>query len=110
MAKSYKLEIITPEKVFYSGEVEIVVVRTLSGEEGFLADHVWVCKLLDSGEMRIREPGSNEHRLANISGGFIDVHGDVLIFSDSAEWVGAEAPSSHALPGEDKAAEPALTN
>ena len=93
MGKTFKLEIVTPEMVFYTGDVEIVVVRTLLGEEGFLADHVWVCKLLDSGELRIREPGSKEHRLANISGGFIDVHGDVLIFTDSAEWAEGEAPS-----------------
>ena len=86
MAKSFKLEIVTPERLFYSGEAEVVVVRTLSGEEGFLADHVWACKLLGSGELRFREPGSGEHRLANISGGFIDVHGDVMVFSDSAEW------------------------
>ena len=86
MAKSFKLEIVTPEQLFYSGEAEVVVVRTLSGEEGFLADHIWVCKLLGSGELRFREPGSREHRLANISGGFIDVHGDVMVFSDSAEW------------------------
>ena len=109
MAKSFKLEIVTPEMLFYSGEVEIVVVRTLSGEEGFLADHVWICKLLDSGVMRIREPGSNEHRLANISGGFIDVHGDVMIFSDSAEWAGTETAVSHTSPGEDKAADPVPT-
>ena len=88
MSKSFKLEIVTPDNMFYLGDVEIVVVRTLSGEEGFLADHAWVCKLLDKGTMRIREPGSKEHRLANISGGFIDVHGDVLIFTESAEWAG----------------------
>jgi len=87
MAKSFKLEIVTPDGEFYSGDVEIVIVRTLSGEEGFLVGHIWVCKLLDTGTMRIREPGSKEHRLANISGGFIDVHGDVLIFTDAAEWV-----------------------
>ena len=86
MAKTFKLEIVTPDNMFYSDEVEIVVVRTPLGEEGFLAGHIWVCKLLDSGEIRFREPGSKEYRLANISGGFIDVHGDILIFTDSAEW------------------------
>jgi F-type H+-transporting ATPase subunit epsilon len=86
VTKTFNLEIVTPDKLFYSGAVEIVVVRTVSGEEGFLADHVWVCKLLASGELRIREPGSGEHRLAMVSGGFVDVHGDVLVFTDTAEW------------------------
>ena len=66
----------------------MVVCRTVTGEEGFLADHIWACKLLGSGELRIFEPGAKECKSANISGGFIDVHGDVLIFADSAEWVG----------------------
>ena len=87
MAKSFPLEILTPESGFYSGEVEIVVVHTLTGEEGFMADHAWACKLLGSGELRFREPGEKEHRRANVSGGFIDVRGEVMVFTDSAEWV-----------------------
>ena len=51
MAKSFKLEVITPSKLFYKGDVEIVIVRTLEGEEGFMADHSWACKLLDVGEL-----------------------------------------------------------
>ena len=87
MGSSFALEILTPEKRFYSGEVEIVIARTHSGEEGFLANHIWACKLLDSGLIRLRESGSKEEKHAEISGGFIDVHGDVFIFTDSAEWV-----------------------
>ena len=89
MASTFKLEITTPEKMFFSGDVDIVVCKTVSGEEGFLAGHIWGCKLLDSGKLRLREPGSKEYRFANISGGFIDVHGDVLVFTDMAEWVDA---------------------
>ena len=87
MAKSFPLEIVTPETCFYAGEVEIVVVQTLSGEEGFMADHAWACKLLSKGELRFREQGSKEHRRAEVSGGFIDVRDEVLVFTDSAEWV-----------------------
>jgi len=86
MAKAFFLEIVTPERHFYSGDVEIVIVKTLSGEEGFMAGHVWACKLLATGELWFREAGAKEYRLAAISGGFIDVAGDVMIYSDSAEW------------------------
>jgi F0F1-type ATP synthase, epsilon subunit (mitochondrial delta subunit) len=86
MAKTFTLEIVTPEKRFYSGEVETVIARTLTGEEGFLANHIWACKLLDSGVLKIREAGSKELKRADISGGFVDVHGDILIYTDSAEW------------------------
>ena len=50
---SVKLEIITPSKLFYRGEVDLVIVTTLSGDEGFMAGHCWGCKLLDIGELWI---------------------------------------------------------
>ena len=49
MANSVRLEVITPSKLFYRGEVELVIVTTLDGDEGFMAGHVWACKLLDIG-------------------------------------------------------------
>ena len=85
MAKSFNLEIVTPEQRFYSGEVEIVIVPTVTGEEGYMADHTWACKLLKAGELRFREPGAKDLRRAKISGGFIDVRGDALVFTDSVE-------------------------
>ena len=86
MANSFVLEIVTPEKHFYTGDVEIVIARLVSGDEGFMAGHAWACKLLGTGELWFREAGAREFRLAAVSGGFIDVRGDVLIFTDSAEW------------------------
>jgi len=90
MAKSFLLEIVTPEKLFYMGKAEIVIVRTLTGEEGFMAGHSWACKLLGTGELYFREAksedGAKGQRLAAISGGFIDVRDNILIFTDSAEW------------------------
>ena len=88
MAKSFPFEIVTPERLFYFGDVELVIVRTTTGEEGFMAGHSWACKLLDTGELWFREAGSKEYRLAAISGGFIDVREQVLIYTDSAEWQG----------------------
>ena len=86
MPRSFLLEIVTPEKRFYSGEVEIVIARTHSGDEGFMAGHIWACKLLDTDELWFREAGEKDYRLAAISGGYIDVSGNVMIFTDTAEW------------------------
>lgn len=81
-----KLEVITPSKKFYSGEVELVIVRTLTGEEGFMAGHSWACKLLDVDAMWIREPGKKEFRTAAVAGGFIDVKDSIIVYTDAAEW------------------------
>ena len=85
---SVKLEIVTPSKLFYRGEVDLVIVTTLEGDEGFMAGHVWACKLLDVGELWIQEKGAakNEWRVAALSGGFIEIKESILIYTDAVEW------------------------
>jgi F-type H+-transporting ATPase subunit epsilon len=80
------LDIITPEKLFYRGEVELAIARTLAGDEGFMANHTWACKLLATGELWIQEAGQKDFRIAAISGGFIDIKDKFTIFTDYAEW------------------------
>lgn len=86
MAKSVLLEVITPSKLFYMGNVEMVIARTLQGDEGFMADHSWACKLLDVGELWIQEEGSKDYKIAAVAGGYIDVKENIVIFTDAAEW------------------------
>jgi len=81
-----QLEVITPSKLFYKGDVELVIARTLSGDEGFMAGHTWAVKLLDAGELWFQEEGSKDFRIAALAGGFIDVKEDIIIFTDAAEW------------------------
>ena len=86
MAKTIKLEIITPSRLFYRGDIEMIIVPTLYGEEGFMANHSWATKLLDVGEMAIQEPGKQEFKIAAIAGGFIDVKDSIVVYADHAEW------------------------
>jgi F-type H+-transporting ATPase subunit epsilon len=88
MPKIFNLKVITPERLFYSGEAELVIVKTISGDEGFMANHAWACKLLQPGELRIKESGAckADYKIAALSAGFISVKGDVTIFTDAAEW------------------------
>ena len=86
MANTIKLEVITPSKLFFKGEVEMVVCPTLEGYEGFMANHTWACKLLDVGELWIQEAGKEDFRIAAIHGGYIDVKDSIVLFTDAAEW------------------------
>ncbi|MHC1721925.1 MAG: F0F1 ATP synthase subunit epsilon [Aminipila sp.] len=86
MAKSVSLEVITPSKLFYKDKVEMVIVRTLTGEEGFMPGHTWACKLLDVGIMLIKEEGATEFKAASIAGGYIDIRDNFVIYTDAAEW------------------------
>ena len=40
MASQFALEIVTPEKVFYNDEVEMVIMRTTNGDRAILKDHI----------------------------------------------------------------------
>ena len=53
-----------------------------------MAGHTWGCKLLDIGELWIREPEAeaNTYKLAAVGGGFIDIKESIIIFADSIEW------------------------
>ena len=46
MANKVHLEVITPSKIFFSGDVEMVIVKTMLGEEGFMAHHSHACTLI----------------------------------------------------------------
>ena len=84
--KSIRLHVITPSKMFYEGDIEIVIANTPAGEEGFMANHAWCCKLLDVEKLWIKEAGAKDFKVAAVSGGFIDIMEEIIIFTDSAEW------------------------
>lgn len=86
MPKSIRLEVITPSKLFYEGDVELVIARTLAGDEGYMAGHTWAVKLLAAGELWIQEAGSKDFRIAALAGGYVDVKDKIIIFTDAAEW------------------------
>lgn len=90
MAHKVKLEVMTPEELFYSGEVNSVTVQTISGSEGFLPGHEWCCKLLARhGSLKIREDGAKT-KSAKISSGYIEVRDSIIVFCDQAEWQAAK--------------------
>lgn len=81
------LKILTPEEVFYSNEVEMVIVEEMLGKEGYMAGHTPAMKLLKEGNVEIREPGASEKKIAHILEGYISVDKQILIFTAEAKWV-----------------------
>lgn len=85
MARTFYIEIITPERTVYQGEVESLVVKAYEGYLGVLAGHAPLLAQLAIGEIRIREPHQREILFAT-GGGFLEVANDrVIILADSAE-------------------------
>jgi F-type H+-transporting ATPase subunit epsilon len=81
-----QVELVSPEEILYSGEAEMVVVRTVGGGEiAFMTGHAPFLGALDEGEARIHQAGGSVQSV-DVNGGFVEVsHDKVTILSDEAE-------------------------
>jgi len=84
MADPIRLEVVTPDRMVLSTDVDIVVATGTEGEFGVLHDHIPFLSTLQEGELRYRA-GGQLHYMA-VSGGFAEVLPDkVTILAESAE-------------------------
>jgi F-type H+-transporting ATPase subunit epsilon len=78
-------QLVSPERVLYEGDADMVVCRTSDGEIAFLPGHVPFVGALGIAKVRILLPDSGEVAAA-VHGGFVEVsHDTVTILSDVAE-------------------------
>ena len=85
MAAAMHVELVSPERILYSGDAEMVVCRTVDGGEiAFLAGHAPFLGALGEGLVRIRTSSGEE--VAAVHGGFVEVRDNrVIVLSDVAE-------------------------
>jgi F-type H+-transporting ATPase subunit epsilon len=74
---TFHFELVSPEKLLFSGEVEAVVVPGIEGQFTVLKDHAPVMTVLKAGIVEIDEASAKKTRLF-VRGGFADVAGNVL--------------------------------
>ena len=81
-----QVELVSPERVLFSGEADMVICRTLGGGDiAFLSNHAPFLGALDIGVVRIQTSGGGEEQAA-VHGGFVEVsNNQVTILSDVAE-------------------------
>ncbi len=85
MADKFNLDILTPERKFFSEEVEMVILKTPEGEMGILKGHVPMVVAVGIGPVKIKKDG--EWQEAFLSDGFMEIKQDkTIIMTDSAEW------------------------
>jgi F-type H+-transporting ATPase subunit epsilon len=83
MARTLRLEIVTPESKAYSEDVEMVVLPGMDGELGVYPQHVPVLTTLKPGELRVFKSGQ-ETSLA-VGEGFAEITGDsISVLTDMA--------------------------
>jgi len=85
MPTPFQLDILTPERAFYSGPAEGVAVTTPDGEICVLAQHTPLVTPLEIGTIQLNING--QWKEAFISEGFMEVgHSRTVIFTQACEW------------------------
>lgn len=83
--KSFQLRIITPDRVFYEGEVDMVEFNTTEGQIGILPGHVPLTVIVKPGILNISELDGEKE--AALHSGFAEILPDrVTILAEIIEW------------------------
>lgn len=80
---TFNVEIITPHEVVLTKELEKVILRTVEGDMGILANHAPFVSELAVGEVKLVGEGYEERYF--VSGGFLEISREkTLILADEA--------------------------
>jgi F-type H+-transporting ATPase subunit epsilon len=83
----FHLEILTPEKRFFDGDCESLIVETPDGKRGILAHHTPMVVAVADGEMSFKAGG--EWKKCFSTGGFAEVRPDgTVLNAQIVEWPG----------------------
>jgi len=81
----FDLRIITPERIFYEDQVEMVELNTVEGEVGILKGHIPMSMVVAPGILTITKDGESQN--AALHAGFIEVlPNKVSILAEVVEW------------------------
>lgn len=83
--KEMLLQIVSPDRVFYEGNVTMVEMVTTEGEIGVYAGHIPMTHLIKPGILHIIEPDGEKY--AAIHEGFIEILPErITVLAEKAEW------------------------
>lgn len=81
----FKVEIITPDRIFFQGEADFLEFTTQSGEIGVYKNHLPITTVLAPGVVSIHN--GDEIKEAAVHTGFAEILGDkVTLLAEIAEW------------------------
>lgn len=84
-SRFFKVEIITPDRVFYTGEADFLEFVTSEGEIGVYRDHIPMTTVLAPGIVTIHN--GEEEKIAAVHAGFAEILNDkVTLLAELAEW------------------------
>lgn len=85
MAEMFSVKVITPDKIFYEGEVSMVEFTGTEGEMGIYKNHIPLTVILAPGVLRLHEAG--DIKKAALHAGFVEILPEqVTILAEAVEW------------------------
>lgn len=83
--KTMKVKVISPERVFYEGEVTFMEFNTIEGIIGIYPMHIPTTVVIAPGVLKL--VSTEGERIAALHSGFAEILGDtVTILAESVEW------------------------
>ena len=95
MAKTLRLQIVTPEGIVYSEDVELVGLCSVDGQIGILPNHIRLMTQMLPGEMMVRRDGRDQflavgEGLVDVTANSVDIATDMAIAAESIDEAKAE--------------------
>ena len=83
--KLFHVQVVSPERIFYDKDIEMLELRTTEGEIGIYAGHIPLTSIVAPGIVRFTVNGETEE--AALHDGFLEILPDkVVILAESCEW------------------------
>jgi len=102
MANRILVEIITPSRTVLSDYYNMVVVRSLDGEMGILADHIPLISSLAEWPVKLKKDDETE-QFVSVSGGFMEMRDNKLTILATAAELPTEIDSQRAAEAKERA-------
>ena len=82
---TFQVEIVTPDRVFYTGSADMIEFNTIDGQIGVYKNHIPMTTVIEPGVVIIHE--EDRQKVAAIHAGFAEILGDkVTLLAEVAEW------------------------
>ena len=107
MAMTLHVNIVSAEKLLYSGTAEVVIAPGARGELGIYPRHTPLLTTLKPGSVRIKVPNQVEEEVIYVSGGILEVQPHIVTILSDTAIRGADLDEAKALEAK-RAAEEAM--
>ena len=87
MEKNFKIEIISPEKLIFSGQVNMVTLPSYEGDMSILKDHISIITFLRPGKITVEKNEGNHEKFFVEDGTVEFFNNNLVVLSSSAKNV-----------------------